>query len=229
MTRFALALVASLAVAFGARAADLPTGTWAANFDGTTGDLVIKEVKDRKVTGVMLGTDFTGTWDGKTLTIRNGMVTYEAQLVSEPGDKGKTKYTLTGTREERMRVPERVAFHIAKTGWYAQLTADAPSLTGAIKVEIRGVVVVKGAESHISVKRKSGSDVEETRVYFWASEGEWKKLQQTLAELDGKEVIVTGQVAQMPKGTTTSIPENAIYLLKGFEIKPAAAPAPNRR
>src|SRR5215208_5593313 len=104
MIRFALALVASLALTVAARAADLPTGTWAVNVDGNKGDLVVKEVKAGQVTGVMLGTDFTGTWREKTLMFTVGEFRYEAQLVSEPGDAGKTKYTLTGTRVEQREV-----------------------------------------------------------------------------------------------------------------------------
>ena len=72
MTRFALALVASFALAATVRAADLPAGTWAANIDGTKGDFVVKEVKAGTVTGSLLDTDITGTWDGKTLSFKKG-------------------------------------------------------------------------------------------------------------------------------------------------------------
>src|SRR5436309_2271633 len=65
MTRFALALAASLALTVAARAADLPAGTWAANVDGNKGDLVIKEVKDEKVvTGSLLGVEVRGRVEG---------------------------------------------------------------------------------------------------------------------------------------------------------------------
>src|SRR5687767_5852134 len=104
MIRVALALVASLAFAVAVRGADLPTGTWAANVDGNKGDLVIKETKDGKVTGILLGTDFTGAWREKTLTFELDGKRYEAHLVAEPGEKGQTKYTLTGTRVETRRV-----------------------------------------------------------------------------------------------------------------------------
>ena len=57
-----LALFVSFGLTVAVRAADLPTGSWAVNVDGNKGDLVIKEVKDGKVTGVLLGTDFTATW-----------------------------------------------------------------------------------------------------------------------------------------------------------------------
>ena len=215
MIRYTLALVASLALTVAVRAADLPTGTWAVNVDGNKGDLVIKEVKAGQVTGVMLGTDFTGTWREKTLTFTIGELRYEAQLVSEPGDAGKTKYTLTGTREENVRVPSRVAFHKVKTGWYAQITAEAPVVKGEIKAEVRGVLVYEESKAYVSVKKDSTT---ETRVWFLASDGASKNLQQTLSEFNGKEVIVTGYLAQMV-GKDAAIPNRAMYFLGKFDIK----------
>ena len=71
------------------------------------------------------------------------------------------------------------------------------------------------------MKRKTVFDtVEETRVWVYASEGEWKGLKQTLPPLNGKEVIVTAPLAQMPKGSHASIPEGALYFLGRFEPKP---------
>src|SRR5437764_812623 len=102
MLRSTLALVASLALTSAVRAADLPTGTWAANIDGTKGELIIKETKNGKVTGSLLGTDFNGTWDGKTaLAFEIFGASYEALLVSEPAEPGKTKYTLAGTQTKQ--------------------------------------------------------------------------------------------------------------------------------
>ncbi len=200
-TRLALALVASLALTSAVRAADLPAGTWAANIDGTKGDLVVKDVKDGKFAGVLLGTDVAGTWNGKTITFLSGKDTYEAHLVSEPGEKGQTKYTLTGMRSQQVFNPSRAGTgfnHVAKIGWYAQLTAATPAPTGEIKAEVRGVLLQDGTNVYVSVKRKSGSDVEETRVWVYATEGEWKLMKQTPAQFDGKEVIVTGQLALLP-------------------------------
>lgn len=226
MIRLALALVASLALAVTVRAADLPAGTWAANIDGDKGELVIKDVKDGKVAGTLLGTDFTGSWREKTLTFDLGGKHYEAHLVAEPGEKGQTKYTLTGTREENVRVPERVAFHKVKTGWYAQLSAETPVPTGAIKAEVRGVLVVAGASTYVSVKRKVGSETEETRVWVRAAAAdEWKKLQQTLAPLNGKEVVATGSLAQSTSRARDEVmPYGALYFSGPFDIKPADAP-----
>lgn len=226
MLRFLLALSASVALVVSSQAADLPTGTWAANVDGTKGDLVIKEVKDGKVAGVLLGTDFTGTWDGKTLAFGSGELRYEAHLVSEPAEGEKTKYTLTGTRSQNNKVPSRVAIHVVKTGWYAQVTAESPAPKGEIKAEVRGVLVQDGVQVYVSVKSKDAFDkVQETRVYVWKSEGEWKVLQHTLKPMYGKEIVVNATLAQLPKGHMTSIPEGALYFLGKFE--PRLADAPN--
>lgn len=220
MTRFAFALIASLAPAVIGRAADLPAGTWAANIDGAKGDLVIKEVKDGKVTGELFETNFTGKWNGKLLEFKTGGDSYEAHLVSEPGEKAKAKYTLTGTRVRA----NKEAPQLTKAGWYAQITADAPEPTGAIKAEVRGVLVIDGTKTYVSVKRKNiHGVVEETRVWVYASEGEWKALKFELPPLNGKEVIVTAQLAQMDsKGA--SIPEGALYFLGRFEAKLATDP-----
>jgi hypothetical protein len=228
MLRSALVVLA-LVVAPAARAADLPTGTWTVNAGSTKGDLVITEVKNTKVKAKLLGTEVVGTWDGEKLTLNQGPFIHEAYLLTEPAEKGKTKYTLAGLSKEvevsisRKRFGE-VSEEKTKGAWYAQITADTPVPTGEIKAEIRGMLVQNGTDVYVSVKRKSGSDVEETRVYVWKSEGEWKLLQHTLAPMYGKEVIVTASIAQMPKGHMTSIPEGALYFLGKFEPKLANAP-----
>lgn len=222
--RFLLALAVSLALTGAARAVDLPTGKWTVNLAGSKGEMVITEVaKDGTVKARHFGADLTGTWKNGVLTLNDTAATLEARLVSEPveKEKGKIKYTLTGTYTQ-------VSFFEVdppangKFGWYAQIVADAPPPPvplGTIKAEIRGVLVQDGTNVYVSVKHKSGSGVEETRVWVWKSEGEWKVLQHTLAPLYGKEVIVTGQLAQLPKGHMTSIPEGAMYFLGKFDIK----------
>ena len=218
MLRTALALVASFTLTVAARAADLPAGTWAANVDGKKGEFVIKDIKEGKFTGVLLNTEVTGTWDGKALAFQKGTDTYEAHLVSEPGEKGQTKYTLTGTRAQANRVQSRVAIHVVKTGWYAQLTAETPAPTGEIKAEVRGTFVSENKLTYVSVKRKAGDAVEETRVWIAATADEWKLVKQAPAQLNGKEVIVTGHLALLPKGRDSLIPEGALYFHGKFDI-----------
>jgi hypothetical protein len=192
MLRFLFALVASLSLAVAARAADLPTGTWAANVDDNKGELVIKEVKAGKVTGTLFGTDFSGSLNGKELTFEIGKDSYEARLVSEPAEGGKTKYTLTGTRSQSTKVQSRLAVHVVKTGWYAQLTTDTPVPQGDIKAEVRGVLVYDGETAYVSVKRK-GED--EVRVWLLVPETDGKALQKSFSELKDKEVIVSGKLS----------------------------------
>jgi len=224
MTRVALALAASLALTVAANATDLPTGTWAVNVDDNKGDLVIKGVKDGKVTGVLLGTDFTGTWNGKELRFESGGHVFDAQLVREPGEKGLTKYTLTGTRSTVLDVSNRAraGVHVVKAGgWYAQLSAEAPAPTGEIKAEFRGVLVVEGATAYVLVKRKLDSEVEETRVWVNATDGEWKKLAETLAPLNGKEVVVTAALGQAKskKDGGGTVPSRGLYFVGKLDIK----------
>jgi hypothetical protein len=226
MVRFLPALALLLVAGAGARSADLPAGTWAVNVDGEKGELVIKEVgKDGKVKVKLIGFDAVGHWDGKALTFNRLLDKFEGYLVSEPAEKGKVKYTLTGTCRRYQADVMNSPPPEVRVGWYAQITADAPAPAGKIKAEIRGVLVQDGADVYVSVKRKDAfGKEEEARVWVWKSEGEWKLLQHTLKPLYGKEVIATGELAQLPKGHTTSIPEGALYFLGKFEIKAAGAP-----
>ncbi|QJW94424.1 hypothetical protein [Frigoriglobus tundricola] len=218
MVRFFSLLLASFGLVVTGHAADLPAGTWAVNVDGAKGELVIKDVKAGKVTGTLFDTEFTGTWNGKVLVFKSGDDGYEAHLVSEPGEKERAKYTLTGARVRATKgAPEP-----SKTGWYAQITADAPEPTGALKAEVRGVMVLDGTKAYVAVKRKTiFGTVEETRVWVYASEGEWKVLKFTLPPLNGKDVIVTAQLAQMDSDGA-SLPKGALYFLGTFDPKLAA-------
>lgn len=220
MIRFALALVASLALTVAVRAADLPTGTWAVNVDGNKGDLVISAVKEGKVSGSLLNTDITGTWNGKELRFESGNFTFEAQLVSEPGENGKVKYTLTGSRLTIRDVSTRAApgIHVIKAGgWYAQITAEVPKY-GEIKATVRGVLTTEATTAYVTVK--TDANAAEVRVWFRATDDQWNALRTTLKELHGKEVIVTGKIGS-PAKPAVSAGAGAIYFLDLPEIKAA--------
>jgi hypothetical protein len=213
-----------------ARATDLPTGTWSVNVDGKKGELVIKQVgEDKNVKLTLFGVECDGTWDGGVLTFRDvhrsegGTADYDARLVSEPAEKGQTKYTLVGTRTAAGNPPPP-GLGPPKAGWYAQITVKPPA--GQIKVEVKGTLVCKDTTSaYVSVKQENvfGKE-EETRIYFRLSEGEWKEWRHFLPQHDGEAVTVTGSLGQIPTGHKTSIPEGAMYFLKGFEIKTATGP-----
>src|SRR5262249_46042361 len=110
-----------------------------------------------------------------------------------------------------------------KTGWYAQKVVKE---VGEIKAEIRGTLVCKDTTgAYVSVKRDDGfGREEETRVYFYLSEGEWKYWRDVLPKLNGQTVTVTGPLGQIPKDPKTSIREGAMYFQGGFVVKTATEP-----
>jgi hypothetical protein len=223
-------MLALAAFALSVRAADLPTGTWKVNVAGETGELVITKIAaDGTVTGKLLGRDISGHWDGEVFTMTDLLDKVEGYLVSEPDGKGKTKYTLTGVRHQAPFVQKNVPPPEKRTGWYAQITIDTPAPAGEIKVEVKGTIVCKKDAStpYVSVKRPDAfGREEETRIYFWLSEGEWKYWRDVLPKLDGQAVTVTGAISQLPKGHQTSIPENAVYFHHDFKIKTATETFP---
>jgi hypothetical protein len=85
-----------------------------------------------------------------------------------------------------------------------------PEPTGSIQAEVKGTFVCKGIghPTYVSVLHQAG---EETRVWFWESEGRWKALRDVLPKLDGQEVTVRGQIRQLPDKHHTSIPDQALY------------------
>ena len=144
MSRLIFAAVALLLAASGGSAEDLPNGTWRVNVAGKKGELLIAEVaKDGKVKAKFLGADVTGTWKDGVLTLDAAGV-LEGRLVTEPAEKGQTKYTLTGTYTQELGSADILnpKVYTTKTGWYAQITADTPPPLGQIKVEVKGVLVV---------------------------------------------------------------------------------------
>ncbi len=217
MLRAILALVASLVLSLSVRAADLPTGTWAVNLDGKKGELLVTQIKDGKVTGALLGTDFTGgTWNGKELRFLSGNYTFEAQLVNEPGDDGKTKYTLTGSRLSVLDFPNRAraGVHVVKAGgWYAQITAKPPAF-GEIRATVRGVLTLEADAAYVTVKPTA--DAPELRVWVRPAADQWAAFRMTFKNLSDREVIATGKIGPSAKAGDT-----ALYFLDVPDIKDA--------
>ena len=58
------------------------------------------------------------------------------------------------------------------------------------------------------------------RVWLWISED--KVTARKLEGLDGKEVLATGKLTQLPEGQQTSVPPLGLYMSR-FEIKEASA------
>src|ERR1043166_1071448 len=93
------------------------------------------------------------------------------------------------------------------------LTADdkvkAPEPAGSIQAVVKGTLVCKKiGKAYISVIDKNNN---ETRVWFWESEGAWKSLRDSLPKLDGQEVTVRGRIHQLAESSQTSIPDQALY------------------
>jgi hypothetical protein len=230
-TRFALGLASLFVLAALASAADLPTGTWAVNLDNQKGEFTVSAVKDGKFTGVFLGTDVSGTWDGKQLAFLKAGETFEAFLLNEPGDKGKVKYTLTGVRSREVRdfTTRAGTTHVVKLGWYAQLTADAPVPTGELTATVRGVLTVEKASASILVKRKIGSAIDEVKIALVPAD--WNAVKERLAALNGQEVIVTGTLQAvpvfrnvpfgLPAPADRAPPDSGLSVVGTFDIKPA--------
>lgn len=210
-----LTFLCVLATATSAAAADLPTGTWAANLDGTKCEFTISAVKDGKVTGVFNGTDFTGTWNGKALAFNSGGAVFEGHLLAEDAEKGKVKYTLTGTRAVGLNIPNRATggVHVTKTGWYAQLTADAPA-RGEIRATVRGKLVLEANAAYIVVTTDAG----ETRVWFRPAANDWAALRTNLKNLSDREVTATGKLAVLAKADGP-IPQGALYFAENPKVE----------
>ena len=222
MSRLILATLALLLAATASSAADLPVGKWSVAFEDRKGELVIKEVgRDGKITGTMLGDPIEGTWNGETLAFKRGGATVEASLVEEVA-KDQTKYTLTGFYSWKLVstfTPEPFERTIRR-GWYAQKVVKDDD---QIKAEVKGTVVCKDTSgAYVRVYRDKGFGLEEeTRVYFYLSEGEWKHWKNVLTKLNGQAVTVTATLGQIRKGSKTSIPEGALYFEEGFVVKTA--------
>ena len=72
----------------------------------------------------LLGADAIGTWKDGVLILNESATVLEGRLVTEPAEKGKIKYTLTGTRTiDSAFLPEPTP----KSGWYAQIVAEPPA------------------------------------------------------------------------------------------------------
>lgn len=101
----------------------------------------------------------------------------------------------------------------------AEQKAKAPKPAGSIQVVVKGTLGCKGiGVAYVSVR---GSDGEETQIWFWLSEGEWKHFRAVLPPLDRQEVTVRGRICQLPENARTSIPNQALYFTS-FEIETKA-------
>jgi hypothetical protein len=89
-----------------------------------------------------------------------------------------------------------------------------------IKAEVRGTLHFESGRGYFVAIRPADTKGQEMRVWLWISED--KALVRKLQGLDGKDVIVKGELAQQPTGRQSSVPPMGMYMSR-FEIEAADA------
>ncbi len=89
-----------------------------------------------------------------------------------------------------------------------------------IKAEVRGTLRFESGRGYFIAVRPANKTEQEMRVWLWISED--KVLVRKLQGLEGKEVLTTGKLAQLPEGHQASVPPLGLYMSR-FEIKEASA------
>jgi hypothetical protein len=99
-------------------------------------------------------------------------------------------------------------------------TPQADTKDDGIKAEVRGTLRFESGRGYFIAVKAANKTEQEMRVWLWISED--KVLVRKLQGLDGKQVLATGKLAQMPEGRGTSVPPLGMYMSR-FEIKEASA------
>jgi hypothetical protein len=89
-----------------------------------------------------------------------------------------------------------------------------------IKAEVRGTLRFENGRGYFIVVKSARQTEQEMRVWLWISED--KAMVRKLQGLEGKGVLATGKLAQLPEGHHTSVPPLGLYMSR-FEIKEASA------
>lgn len=90
-----------------------------------------------------------------------------------------------------------------------------------IRAEVRGTLHFENGRGYLIAVIPT--DKAERATHVWLRAAEDKELVRKLQELNGKEVIAKGNLAQMPKDVQASVPPLGIYLQHGFSIERAGA------
>jgi hypothetical protein len=90
-----------------------------------------------------------------------------------------------------------------------------------IRAEVRGILHFENGAGYFIAVNPTDKAAQATQVWLRAAED--KELVRKMQELDGKEVIAKGNLAQMPKELHASVPPLGIYLEYGFSIERAGA------
>ena len=89
-----------------------------------------------------------------------------------------------------------------------------------IKAEVRGTLRFESGRGYFIAVKPTKQTEQEMRVWLWISEN--KVLVRQLQGLNGKEVLATGKLAQLPEGHHANVPPLGLYLSR-FQIKEARA------
>ena len=101
-----------------------------------------------------------------------------------------------------------------------QKLQEAKQVQG-IQAVVRGTLHFESGRGYFLSVRPVDEAGRETRV--WLRVAEDKALVRELQGLEGKEVIATGDLAQMPPDVRASVPPMGMYLQHGFRIERAGA------
>jgi hypothetical protein len=97
---------------------------------------------------------------------------------------------------------------------------QADTKADGIKAEVRGTLRFESGRGYFIAVKPAKKTEQEMRVWLWISED--KGLVRKLQGLEGKEVLATGKLAQLPEGHHTSVPPLGLYMSR-FDIKEASA------
>jgi hypothetical protein len=98
--------------------------------------------------------------------------------------------------------------------------AQAGKNEQGIKAAVSGALHFESGSGYFVAVRPADTKGQEMRVWLWISED--KALVRKLQGLDGKDVIVKGELAQQPTERQSSVPPLGMYMSR-FEIEAAGA------
>jgi hypothetical protein len=97
---------------------------------------------------------------------------------------------------------------------------QADTKEDGIKAEVRGSLRFQSGRGYFIAVKPANNREQEMRVWLWISED--KVTVRKLQGLDGKQVLATGKLAQLPEGHQASVPPLGLYMSR-FEINEASA------
>jgi hypothetical protein len=99
-------------------------------------------------------------------------------------------------------------------------TPQSDTKMDGIKAEVRGTLRFESGRGYFITVKPAKKTEQEMRVWLWISED--RVLVRTLQGLEGKGVLATGRLAQLPEGQQASVPPLSLYMSR-FDIKEGIA------